>query len=83
MSAWVESIIKLIEVITRIGAVIFTLGMAWQGVQLTLLSGVHGDPRGIANIVMCAIGMVFGLLLLLMAPNIVAKLMMDFLTHFA
>ena len=78
-----ESIMKLVEVITRIGAVIFTLGMAWQGVQLTLNSSVSGDPRSIAQIIMCAIGMVFGLLMLLLAPDIVAKLAMRFLTHFA
>jgi|GEM_PF-6933246 len=83
MGAWVEAIGKLIQVIMRIGAVMFTLGIAWQGAQMTLHSGVHGDPRSIAQIVMALIGMLFGLLMLMMAPDIVGSLVKTFLTHFA
>lgn len=78
MGPWYESMLSLVNVLIRIGAVILTLGLAWHGLQLILISTVHGHPRVLAQLIMSAIGMVFGFLMLALAPEITAKLAVFF-----
>lgn len=74
MGPWYEAMLSLVNILIRIGAVLLTLGLAWHGLQLILVSTVHSQPRVLAQLIMSAIGMVLGYMTLALAPEITAKL---------
>jgi hypothetical protein len=63
MGEWAATVFRLIQTLTTIAGLLFSIGMAWNLTQIVISVGVDGLPRVIPQVVFNTLGLLFGFLI--------------------
>ena len=63
MGEWAATVIRRIQVLVTMAAMLFSVGMAWNLTQIIISVGMDGLPRVVPSVVLNTLGMLFGYLI--------------------
>lgn len=63
MGEWAAAVFRVIQTLTTLAGLLFSLGMAWNLTQIVISVGVDGLPRTLPQVLLNTVGMLLGFLL--------------------